>query len=173
MQHLDALRDTFPEAAKDLRLNLQSVLTSEHLNADQTWGVALTSAFFIGEPRLRDAVLADAQLAGIGEAVIDDARAAAALMAMNTIYYRFRHMVAKESYSQRPARLRMSRMAKPATSKGDFELFALAVAVLAGCEACVQAHEASILQHGLGEEHVHDTVRIAAVIRGAATALTL
>ena len=47
----------------------------------------------------------------------------------------------------------------------------LAIAALAGCETCIKAHEASVQQHGLGEDHVHDAVRIAAVLSGAATAL--
>jgi alkyl hydroperoxide reductase subunit D len=92
-------------------------------------------------------------------------------MGMNTVYYRFRHLVGKESYGQKPARLRMQAMVKPQTTKANFELFSMAIAVLAGCETCIKAHEASILQHGLGDEHVHDAVRIAAILSGAAVAL--
>lgn len=173
MQNLDAVREALPEPAKDLRLNLQSVLTSERLEPEQVWGVALASACFVREPRLREAILADARAAGVPDAVIDDARAAAALMGMNTVYYRFRHLVGKESYQHRPARLRMTRMARPASSKVNFELFSLACAALAGCEACVKAHEGILLQQGLTEEHAHDAVRIAAVIHGVAVALAI
>lgn len=168
LPNLDQLRETLGEPAKDLRLNLSSVLNSETLTADQTWGVALASAYFIGEPRLRDALLADAKAAGVSGDVIEDAEASAALMGMNTIYYRFRHLVGKPSYGQRPARLRMQWMMKPRTGKTSFELCSLALGALAGCETCIKAHEASILQHGLSEEHVHDAVRIAAVLQGVA-----
>jgi alkyl hydroperoxide reductase subunit D len=92
-------------------------------------------------------------------------------MAMNTVYYRFRHMVGKPSYSQRPAALRMTRMARPATSKALFELCAMACAALAGCELCIRSHEESLLKEGLTEEQIHDAVRIAAVVRGFQTAL--
>jgi alkyl hydroperoxide reductase subunit D len=170
---LDALKDTIPEPAKDLKLNLGTTLGGETLSADQTWGVALASAYYVREPRLRDALLADARASGVSEALLEDARAAAALMAMNTVYYRFRHMVGKESYGQKPARLRMTWMARPKTTKADYELFSLAIAALAGCETCVKAHEASVLQHGLSEEHVHDCVRLAATINGFAVALNL
>ncbi|MFM8985141.1 MAG: carboxymuconolactone decarboxylase family protein, partial [Planctomycetia bacterium] len=112
--------------------------------------------------------------AGLGDAaaaVISDAVAAAGLMAMNTVYYRFRHMLGKESYEARSPRLRMSRMAQPATSKADFELMSLACAALAGCELCIKNHEASLVHLGVGEEACHDAVRIAAVVNAAACGL--
>jgi len=149
------------------------VLNGETLSADQAWGVALASALFVGQPELSAAVLEDARASGASDELVSDARAAAALMGMNTVYYRFRHLVGKPSYSQMPARLRMSRIAQPQTSKADFELMSLACAALAGCETCVKAHEASVLKHGLTEAHVHDTVRTASVIAGVATALGL
>lgn len=171
MSQIDALRDKLPEAAKDLRLNIQAVLRPENLTSDQVWGIALSSAYFINNPELRDAVLADAQAAGIGEAVIDDAKASASIMGMNTVYYRFRHLVEKESYTTMPARLRMLRMGQPKTDKATFELMSMACAALAGCGMCIQAHEATLVQHGVSEAAVHDSVRIAAVLQGTAVAL--
>jgi alkyl hydroperoxide reductase subunit D len=173
MPQIDALRETFGEPAKDMKLNLGGIGSSDYLDADQIWGVALASVYFINEPKLQAALIADAKAAGVADAVFEDAKAAAVLMGMNTIYYRFRHLVGKESYKTRPARLRMSWMAKPKTSKATFELMSMAIAVLEGCETCVQTHEASILQHGLSEEHVHDVVRIAAILQGSAVALRL
>ena len=75
-------------------------------------------------------------------------------------------MIEKESYQSRPARLRMSRMAQPTTSKIDFELASLACAALAGCQKCMQSHEASLVGLGISEEACHDAVRIAAVMQG-------
>jgi alkyl hydroperoxide reductase subunit D len=102
--------------------------------------VAIASAVATRNERLRDAILHDAR-AEVGPEVIDDALASAALMAMNNVYYRFRHLVGKASYSQMPARLRMQRIAKPMTSKADFELFCLAVSAINGCEMCIRSHE--------------------------------
>ena len=170
MQQIDALRAQFPDTAKDIRLNLQTVLKADKLSQPQVWAVALASACYLREPDLIDAITADAKADDIDPAYLQDARAAAALMAMNTIFYRFRHMVGREAYANRPARLRMQRMATPATSKGDFELMALACAALAGCEMCIKAHENSILKEGLTEDQVQDVVRIAATIHGAVVA---
>ncbi len=172
MSALDDLRDAIPEAARDLKLNLDAVLTESSLSPAQRWGVAVASAVASRNASLRDAVLADSR-AQVDGAVIDDGIAAAALMAMNNVYYRFRHYMGRETYSRMPARLRMNRLAKPAGSKTDFELYCLAASAINGCETCVKAHEKVVLAGGLTEEQVHDAVRIAAVIQGAAVALDL
>jgi alkyl hydroperoxide reductase subunit D len=65
----------------------------------------------------------------------------------------------------------MARIAQPATSKIDFELMSLGCAALAGCEACIQNHEASLVHLGAGEDACHDAVRIAAVMSAVACGL--
>ena len=172
MSAVQTLRDEISDPARDIKLNLQSVLEQGSLTAAQRWGVAIASAVAARNPRLRDALLADGRLV-VEENVVDDALAAASLMAMNNVYYRFRHMIGKESYSQMPARLRMQRIARPATNKADFELFCLAVSAINGCEMCVRSHEQAVLGSGLSEEQVHDAVRLAAVVNAAAVALEL
>jgi alkyl hydroperoxide reductase subunit D len=169
--HLDALRDSLADEFKDIRLNLGSVLAGENLQPAQAFGVALAAARFVRSQPLSRALESDIST-GLGDAaaaVISDAAAAAGLMAMNTVYYRFKHMLAKESYDARPPRLRMSRMAQPATSKTDFELMSLGCAALAGCELCIRNHEASLMHLGVSEDACHDAVRIAAVVNAAAT----
>ncbi len=170
MAALDALRDRLPEAAKDIRLNLQSVLETSSLSPAQKWGVAVASAIATRHPDLKAAVLEDAR-AAVDSAVIEDARAAAALMGMNNVYYRFRHMVGKPSYSTKSPRLRMNWMAKPLTSKVDFELFSLAVSAINGCENCIRSHEQTVIHGDLTEDQVHDAVRIAATMAAVASAL--
>lgn len=169
MAAVDALRARIPEVARDLSLNLQSTMGPSSLTDTQRDTIALACAWTGGNQALVDALLTDIP----DEAVRADARAAAALMAMNNVYYRFRHVVGKEVYTQKPARLRMQRLAKPSTNKADFELVCLAVSAINGCEACVRAHEAAVLHAGLTEEQVHDAVRLAATIRGVTVALGL
>lgn len=165
-----AIREALPEAARDIELNLQSVLREGSLSTAQTWGVAVASAATARNRRRLDAIVADA-LAATDASVVDDGLAAAALMAMNNVYYRFRHLVAKPAYAQKPARLRMNRLAKPATTKADLELFSLAASVINGCEICIQSHEKAVLEAGLTEDNVHDAVRIAATIHAVGVAL--
>jgi len=170
MSAVETLAASVPEAARDLRLNLQAVLRDGTLSAEQRWGVAVASAIAARHPALRQAVVADAT-AQVTAAVVEDAVAAAALMGMNNVYYRFRHMVGKPAYGEQPARLRMNRLVRPATSKLDFELMCLAASAINGCETCIRAHEKTVTDGGLTEAHVNDAVRIAAVMQGAALAL--
>jgi alkyl hydroperoxide reductase subunit D len=121
---------------------------------------------------LRKAVLAEARQR-VDAAVIDDAFAAAALMAMNNVYYRFRHVVGKPVYATKSPRLRMNRLAHPASNKLDFELFCLAVSAINNCEACIQSHEKVVVDGGLSEEQVHDALRVAATVNAAAVALSM
>jgi lipoyl-dependent peroxiredoxin subunit D len=170
MTALEAIRDELPEAARDVKLNLQAVLGESSLSPAQRWGVAVAAAATARNRRLLEAVCADA-LREAEPAVVDDALAAAALMAMNNVYYRFRHMVGQPVYAQKAARLRMNRLARPATNKADLELFSLAASAINGCEVCIQAHARAVLEAGLTEDTVHDAVRIAAVVQAAAVAL--
>jgi alkyl hydroperoxide reductase subunit D len=170
--HIEAVREAIPELAKDIKLNLQAVLQGGTLTPAQRWGVAVASAAAARNPQLRDAVVADAR-AEVDAAVVEDGLAAAALLGMNNVYYRFRHLVGKPVYSEKPARLRMNRLVKPATNKPDFELFSLAVSAINGCEACIRAHEAVVVEGGISEDQVHDAVRIAATVQAAAVALEL
>ncbi len=172
MSAVEELRVAIPEAAKDIKLNLQSVLQPGALTPAQRWGVAIASAVATRNPRLRDAILHDAR-AEVGADVIEDALAAATLMAMNNVYYRFRHLVGKPSYSQMPARLRMQRIARPATNKPDFELFCLAVSAINNCEMCIRSHEDVVVKGLLSEDQIHDAIRIAATINAAALAIEL
>jgi alkyl hydroperoxide reductase subunit D len=172
MGAVDTLRDALPDLARDIKLNLQAVLGGGSLTAAQRWGVAVAAAAASRNPRLRDAVIEDARRE-VPEAVIEDGLAAAALMAMNNVYYRFRHLVGKPAYGEKPARLRMNRLVKPATSKTDFELFSLAVSAINGCETCMKSHEAVVVEGGLTEDQVHDAVRVAATVHAAAVSLEL
>lgn len=172
---IEQIRDALPDAASDLRLNLQSVLGDGALTPVQRWGVAIACAHATQNPSLVQALTASARQQGIEpealEAALDDARAAAALMGMNNIYYRFRHMVGKQAYSQLPARLRMQRIARTKGPKLDFELYCLAVSAIHGCEACVRSHEDVLRKGDVSEAAIHDAVRIAATVHGVAVAL--
>src|SRR5215471_17729261 len=172
MSEIEKLREQLPDAARDIKLNLQSVFQSTTLTPAQAWGAALASAIATRNGELTRAVLAEAQ-GKVDANVIEDAKAAAALMAMNNVYYRFRHMIGKESYATKPARLRMNWIGKPLSNKADFELFCLAVSAINGCEVCVRSHEEVVTAGGVSEDQVHDAVRIAASIQAAAVSLEM
>jgi alkyl hydroperoxide reductase subunit D len=109
--------------------------------------------------------------AHLDAASINGARAAAAIMGMNNIYYRFLHLVEDPEYAQMPARLRMNVIGNPGIDKQDFELLSLAVSAINGCGTCVASHERTLRKHELGREAVQSAVRIAATVHAVARVL--
>lgn len=99
------------------------------------------------------------------------ARSAAAIMAMNNIYYRFTHLVGDEEYRTLPARLRMNAIAKPAGEKTDFELYSLAVSAINGCGMCMASHEQVLRKSGIAREAIQSVARIASVVHAVAGVL--
>lgn len=167
---IDALKERLPDFAKDVRLNLSSMAGDETLAVQTKYGLFLAAAIATRNADVMAAM--EAEAAGkLTPAAAGAARAAASMMAMNNVYYRFRHMIGKESYSTKRAGLRMNRLAQVLTTKVDFELVCLAVSAINGCEMCMQSHEKVVLEGGLSEDQVHDAVRIAAVIHAAAVGL--
>jgi alkyl hydroperoxide reductase subunit D len=170
---LDAIRDAIPEYARDLKLNLGSVLTptgAPGLSAKQIWAVALASAIASRNPEFTRNVEALAS-AHLDAAHLNAARAAAAIMGMNNVYYRFLHLVEDPEYAQLPARLRMNVIGNPGIDKVDFELLSLAVSAINGCGTCVASHERQLRKHELTRETVQSAVRIAATVHAVARVL--
>jgi len=170
---LDLIRDAIPDYARDLKLNLGSVLTSAGapgLNEPQIWAVALASAI-----ASRNLAFTRGIEAAAGEhldaAHLQAARAAAAIMGMNNIYYRFLHLVEDAEYQSMPARLRMNILANPGIDKLDFELLSLAVSAVNGCGLCISSHEKKLRQHGFTREMIQSAVRIAATVHAVAGVL--
>jgi lipoyl-dependent peroxiredoxin subunit D len=170
---LDTIRDALPDYARDLKLNLGSVLTTAGapgLSEKQIWAVALASAIASRNQELtRD--LETLAAARLDPAYVNGARAAAAIMGMNNVYYRFLHLVEDPEYALMPARLRMNVIANPGIEKVDFELLSLAVSAINGCGTCVASHERQLRKHEVTRETVQSAVRIAATVHAVARVL--
>ena len=173
MTTLDNLRDALPGYARDLQLNLGTVLTpagAPDLSERQIWAVALAAAAASRNATFtRDMQTLAAR--HLDAAHVSAAHAAAAIMAMNNVYYRFLHLVEDEEYAKLPARLRMNVIGSPGIAKADFELLALAVSAINGCGSCVASHEQQLRQHGLTRQAVQSAVRIAAIVHAVARVL--
>jgi alkyl hydroperoxide reductase subunit D len=170
---MDTLRDRIPDYAKDLRLNIGTVLTPQGapgLGEAQIWMTALASAIAARNPGLVRLVEAEAA-ARLQPAEVEAARAAAAIMGMNNVYYRFLHLVEDDEYAKLPAKLRMNVLGSPGIAKDDFELVSLAVSAVNGCGKCVASHERKLREHEVGREAVQSAVRIASVIHAVAGVL--
>jgi alkyl hydroperoxide reductase subunit D len=171
--NLAELKAQLPDYAKDLRLNLESVLSeggAPGLSQKQIMLVALACAIASRHKPLTAAVAAEAAL----HASDDErkgARVAATIMAMNNVYYRFVHLVDEPEYGSLRAGLRMNAMANPGCEKVDFELACLAVSAINGCGSCVASHEKTLRKHGLSAQPIQSAARIATVIHAVAVTL--
>jgi alkyl hydroperoxide reductase subunit D len=161
---LDTLRETLPAYAKDLSLNLSSLASETVLSDQQKWGAFLASAYAVGVPQVVKAVEAAAVAGGLSDEARAAAKAAAAIMGMNNVYYRSLHLLSNPEYRTLPARLRMNVLANPGVEKVDFELWSTAVSAVNGCGMCLDSHEAELKKHGVPAQQIQAALRIAAVV---------
>ena len=176
---IDALREFIPAYAKDLSLNLSSLVAETVLTDQQKWGAFLSTAYAVGIPEVVQNIEA-ASAAVLTPEAATAAKAAAAIMGMNNIYYRALHLMHNQEYATLPAKLRMNILANPGVSKVDFELWSLAVSAVNGCGLCLDSHEKVLRGHGVTNVQVQAALRIAAtvnaisaVIRGEKAARTI
>jgi alkyl hydroperoxide reductase subunit D len=167
---LEHLLELCPEYAKDLKLNLGAVLRQPELTPQQTWGTAVATAMASRNPQVLEAVLTEAGK-HLNDSAMFAAKAAAAVMAMNNVFYRFRHLSSNEKYGSMPARLRMQVIRSHGSDPADFELWCLAVSAINACGVCVDAHEKVLREKGIGEEAIMAALRIASTVHGLATVM--
>jgi alkyl hydroperoxide reductase subunit D len=167
---LESLKTALPDYAKDLKLNLSSLAQEAGLTVQQRAGSFIASALASGNEQVIQALAAEFAQQLSPEA-FEAAKAAAAIMAMNNIYYRYVHLVSAPEYKTLPAKLRMNVIGKPGVEKADFELWSLAVSAINGCGMCVDAHERELRKAGVGVETIQAAVRIAAVVHAVAATL--
>ncbi|MFZ5617990.1 MAG: carboxymuconolactone decarboxylase family protein [Pseudomonadota bacterium] len=167
---LDQLRDSIPDYAKDIRLNLGTLAAETVLSDQQKYGAFLASAYGARNRRVAEAIDQWTEDKLSPEAR-NAARAAAAVMAMNNVYYRATHLMSAEEYGKMPAKLRMNVIGSPGVDKADFELWSLAVSAVNGCGMCLDSHEKVVRKAGLSADQIHAALRIAAVVNAAAAVM--
>ncbi|MCW5746064.1 MAG: carboxymuconolactone decarboxylase family protein [Alphaproteobacteria bacterium] len=166
---IETLKNALPDYARDLKLNLSSLAAEASLTPQQRAGTFIAAALASRNAATSQALLAEFAPQLSPEALAA-AKTAAAIMAMNNVYYRFVHLVGGD-YKTLPAKLRMNAMARPGVEKADFELWSLAVSAVNGCGLCLEAHEHELRQAGLSAEQVQAAVRIAATVHAIAVTL--
>jgi alkyl hydroperoxide reductase subunit D len=170
---INELKQHIPDYAKDLKINFGNVLDIEQHDAltdDQVWGVALATAIATRNKPLIRAIEAQAS-AALSPEYLRAARAAAAIMGMNNIYYRFLHLASNDEYAKMPAKLRMTVIGSPGIEKADFELMSLAVSAINGCGMCIDSHEKILIKAGVTTQAIQDAVRIASVMHAVGVVL--
>ncbi len=167
---IETLKSRLPDYAKDLRLNLSSLAAEAALTEQQRAGAFVASAIASRNPEVIAGITAEFGPKLSAEA-LEAAKTAAAIMAMNNIYYRFVHLASAPDYKTLPAKLRMNALAKPGVDKADFELWSIAVSAINGCGACIDSHEKVLRGHGVSVEAIQAAIRIAATVHAVAATI--
>ena len=168
---LDALMDTLPSYAKDLKLNFSSVIRQQtDLTEQQLWGTVAACAMASRNEDLTATALEESANHLTSQA-LEAAKGASAVMGMNNIFYRFLHLTSNEKYATLRAGLRMNVIRTHGIDPLDFELWCTAVSAINGCGACVDSHEKVLKEKGFGEEKTMAAIRIASVLHAIAVVL--
>ncbi|GHJ31034.1 MULTISPECIES: alkyl hydroperoxide reductase [Streptomyces] len=167
---LDELKSALPDYAKDLRLNLGSVIGNSELPQQQLWGTVLACAIASRSARVLSELEPEAK-ANLSPEAYTAAKSAAAIMAMNNVYYRTRHLLSDPEYGNLRAGLRMNVIGNPGVDKTDFELWSLAVSAINGCGMCLDSHEQVLRKAGVDRETIQEAFKIAAVLQAVGATL--
>jgi alkyl hydroperoxide reductase subunit D len=166
---IEALKAQLPDFAKDVKLNLSSLTREDSLSPQQLYGLLVACGLTTRNATVAQALEAEAA-PHLAPAAMNAAKAAASIMAMNNVYYRFTHLASNKAYETLPAKLRMSVIASPGVDKADFELWSLAVSAMNGCGRCIDSHEKVLRDAGISEAQIQTAVRVAAIVASAAVA---
>lgn len=171
---LETLKDLVKDYGRDIRINLDSVLSAEGaagLSDTQIFGTFLASAYATKSEKLKE--LAEEVVSGkLAVEEIEGIKAAVTIMGMNNIYYRYLHLLeGQDELKKLPAKLRMTIIGKPGIEKVNFELYSLAVSAITGCGMCINAHVHEVKKGGIEELGIQSAIRIASVTNATAQAL--
>jgi len=166
---LQAIKDRIPDYAKDLRLNLDAVLSRSSLTPALARGAAIAAAFAAKAPFLVAALRDDSVIDPVHASA---ALTAAALMGMNNVWYPYVEMAGDPELKTLRAELRMNAYANHGgVDRASFELYALAASTVGKCEFCVSSHYKLLRESGYGTQQLRDVGRIAAVVNAVAQVL--
>jgi len=170
MEFLNEIKSLIPDYAKDIRLNLDSVVARSSLDPADALGAMLAAAFAAKSKTLSDAIRNSGQM---NEADINGALTAAALMGMNNTWYPYVEMANDNDLKTQRPELRMNAYATHGgVERRRFEMFALAASIVGKCHFCISAHFGALKELGMTSVQLRDVGRIAAVAVAAGQVLS-
>jgi alkyl hydroperoxide reductase subunit D len=163
MSWVDQVKDSIPDHAKDIRLNLDAVINRSGLDEVDAHACAFAAAVAAGNGDLAFEISMNGPLAGTTER--EAAKTAAALMGMNNVYYPFVEMTGDSDLKGLPPGLRMNAYATHGgVTKKKFEMYALAASIVGKCHFCVKNHYDTLKKEGMTVQELQAVGKIAAVV---------
>ena len=163
MNWIDDVKNSIPDHAKDIKLNLDSVVNRSGLDEVDAHACALAAAIASSNGELAYEIQHNGPLRGTQER--EAAKTAAALMGMNNVYYPFVEMTGDETLKKTPPGLRMNAYATHGgVSKKKFEMYALSASIIGKCHFCVKNHYDTLKKEGMTVSELQMIGKIASVI---------
>lgn len=161
---VDQVKESIPDHAKDIKLNIDSVINRSPFDPVDTHAIAYVAALASGNGGLAFEIEMNSPLFN-AETEREAAKTAAALMGMNNIWYPFVEMCDDPALKGLPAGLRMNAYATSGgTSKKKFEMYTLAASIIGKCHFCVKSHYENLKKEGLTVQELQHIGKIAAVV---------
>ena len=169
MSWVDQLKESLPEYAKDIKLNLDSVINRSTIDSEHATYISISAAFATGNPKLLAFIVSSAT----DEVEKNAALTAGAIMAQNNTWYPFIEMADDVNLKGLPAQLRMNAISSHGgTTKAKFEAYSLASSIIGKCHFCVKAHYETLKEEGYTVEQLRDIGRIASTINALSKILS-
>lgn len=169
---VDDLRSAMPEYARDLRLNLGSVMSASSLEPVMVWGSALTAALVSKNAQVIQNIAEDAQ-AHLDETQMQAVKSAAAMMSMTNVWYKFTDLIQDDEVKKIPPKLRMNAMLNHGgVDHALFEAWSLSASVVNACGVCVNAHASQLKKLNVDSQQIADIARIASVVKAVSDTLS-
>ncbi len=163
MSWVDQIKESIPEHAKDIKLNLDAVMNRSGLDEVDAHACAFAAAVAAGNGDLAFEISMNGPLVGTPER--EAAKTAAALMGMNNVYYPFVEMAQDPDLKGLPPGLRMNAYATHGgVSKKKFEMYALAASIVGKCHFCVKNHYDVLKKEGMTVTELQAVGKIASVV---------
>jgi alkyl hydroperoxide reductase subunit D len=169
MSWVDSLKESIPEYAKDIKLNLDAVINRSTIDPEHATYLSIAAAFATGNSKLLSFIVANAN----DEVEKNAALTAGSIMAQNNVWYPYLEMANDSNLKGLPAQLRMNAISSHGgTTKGKFEAYSLASSIIGKCHFCVKAHYETLKEEGYSVEQLRDIGRIAATINALSKILS-
>lgn len=162
---LENIKSAIPECAKDIKLNLSNLLNTidqSGLTEVQFYGISLAVAYALKNNDIINMLKSNTD--SLSDNVINAAKIAAVLMSMNNVYYRAVHLSEDKGLISMPAGLRMNGIMQSGIDKIDFELMSLGISAINGCGMCISSHIKQLVHHGVTQQGIQTTLKLAAVL---------
>lgn len=169
MTWVEQLKESIPDYAKDIKLNLDAVINRSTIDPDDATYIAIAAAFATGNAKLLSFIVASST----NEVEKNAALSAGSIMAQNNVWYPYIEMADDANLKGLPAQLRMNAITSHGgTTKGKFEAYSLASSIIGKCHFCVKAHYETLKQEGYSVEQLRDIGRIAATVNALSKILS-